>query len=160
MLSSLVNQKNIQIVLQLIFARGGSEKSKILVRKNWRALSKYCTPGVADTKVQVPTVKILNSKKIKSTWMPLTLFILYITNGNIPPSHVCEYVLNILELGRVNSHDRKQSCSVSKDTFDLTVTRGTLWFDKLLDQMFPYWQNSFDCKPSVKMKGCKIISIV
>ena len=24
-----------------------------------------------------------------------------------------------------------QSCSVSKETFDLTVTRGTLWFDKV-----------------------------
>ena len=27
-------------------------------------------------------------------------------------------------------HGQKQSCSVSKKTFDLTVTRGTLWSDK------------------------------
>ena len=26
---------------------------------------------------------------------------------------------------------QNQSCSVSKETFDLTVTRGMLWFDKV-----------------------------
>ena len=91
--SSLVNQKNKQIVLVICFCEEVQKRAKILVRNNWRALSKYCTPGEADTKVQVPWVKILNSKKIKSTWMPLTLFILHITNGESPPSHFCEYVL-------------------------------------------------------------------
>ena len=57
---------------------------------------------------------------------------------------------------------RTQSCSVSKETIDLTVTRGTLWSNNLfksvniiilcrtkvylcylLWQLFPYWQNSF-----------------
>ena len=91
---SLVNQK--KIVLVITFAQEDVLKRvKILVRNNWRALSKCCTLGVSDTKVQVPRVMILNSKKIKSTWMPLTLFILHIINGESPPSHFCKYVLNI-----------------------------------------------------------------
>ena len=50
-------------------------------------------------------------------------------------------------------HMNIQSCSVSKETFDLTVARWMLWFKsaniiilcqtKALGQMFHYWQNSF-----------------
>ena len=66
-----------------------------------------------------------------------------------------------------------QSCSVSKETFDLTVTRWMLWFKsaniiilcwpkasllEILSQISPYWQNSFAAEFGQTIKSFQYLS--
>ena len=54
-------------------------------------------------------------------------------SGQTLSEAVFEFLINTTEMPQniCENFSHEQSCSVSKETIDLTVTRGTLWSDKV-----------------------------